>query len=136
MATTSRRSSRVGERRRASPAPAAKADKSAKPGGDGKTNGGSGAAVEAKAAAGKAGKSDKMVRDTFKMPRREYALIDEVKKRCRALGVDVKKSDVLRAGLVAMAELSDERLGEMLRPLSAARAGRVAGKRAKSPASV
>lgn len=73
-----------------------------------------------------------MVRDTFKMPQGEYDLIAEIKQRCRALGVQVKKSDVLRAGLAAMRDLSDERLGEVMRPLTAARAERVARKQATS----
>ena len=76
--------------------------------------------------------SDKIVRDTFKMPQREYALIDELKQRCLALGVDVKKSEVLRAGLVAIRELSDERLAEVMRPLTAARAERAARKPSRS----
>ena len=73
-----------------------------------------------------------MVRDTFKMPQGEYDLIAEIKQRCRALGVQVKKSDVLRAGLAAMRDLSDERLGEVMRPLTAARAERAARKQATS----
>ena len=100
------------------------------------TNGGSGATRKAKPAASNARKSDKMVRDTFKMPRREYELIDELKKRCRALGVEVKKSEVLRAGLVAMRELSDERLGDVVRPLTAARAEGASRKRPKSATAV
>ena len=96
------------------------------------TNGRDGGAAKSKAAADKTRKSDKMVRDTFKMPQREYELIDELKKRCRALGVEIKKSEVLRAGLIAMRELSDERLGDVVRPLTAPRAERAASKRAKS----
>ena len=76
-------------------------------------------------------KGPKIVRDSFKMPQPDYALIAAVKERCRAFGVDIKKSEVLRAGLLAMRELSDERLGEVVRPLTAARAERDARKRTK-----
>ena len=132
MATTSRKGSRVGEGQRASSASAAKRDKPFERSGDGMTNGRDGGAAKSNAAADKTRKSDKMVRDTFKMPQREYELIDELKKRCRALGVEIKKSEVLRAGLIAMRELSDERLGDVVRPLTAPRAERAASKRAKS----
>ena len=132
MAATSRKTSRARQRHAASLPAGGKRGAVAK-----RTNGGTtgrkSGAVKAKAANGTA-KRDKIVRDTFKMPRGEYALIDELKQRCRALGVDVKKSEVLRAGLVAMRELTDERLSEVMRPLAAARTERAARKQAKSAA--
>ena len=134
MATTLRKTSRGRPRQAPSARPQPKREAAAK-----RANGGAGGAagdgaVKAKTAkrADKTGKSDRIVRDTFKMPQREFALIDELKQRCRALGVEVKKSEVLRAGLLAMRELSDERLGQVVRPLTAARTGRAARKQAKS----
>lgn len=140
MATTSRKASRVQQKQRASARSGREADERAKRANVGAANGDGGAAprkpvsaVKA-AAAEKAGKGPKIVRDSFKMPEAEYALIGQLKKRCRAFGVDIKKSEVLRAGLLAMRELSDERLGEVVKPLTAARAERAARKRGKSAA--
>lgn len=134
MATTSRRASRAGQRQAASPRAAGKRQRAKR--GNGVANGGRKSLPakpkSTKRAVGGKGKSDKMVRDTFKMPQGEYDLIAEIKQRCRALGVQVKKSDVLRAGLAAMRDLSDERLGEVMRPLTAARAERAARKQATS----
>lgn len=61
------------------------------------------------------------VRDKFTMPARDYGLIDALKKRCRTLGIDVKKSELLRAGLAAVHSLPDDRLVEVMKPLVAAR---------------
>ena len=134
MATTLRKTSRGRQRQAPSARPQLKREAAVK-----RANGGAGDAagdgpVRAKTAkrADKTGKSDRIVRDTFKMPQREFALIDELKQRCRALGVEVKKSDVLRAGLLAMRDLSDERLGQVVRPMAAARTERAARRQAKA----
>ena len=71
-------------------------------------------------------KAQRRVRDTFTMPARDYGLIAELKKRCRALGVDVKKSELLRAGLAALHGFDDERLRDLVAPLAAARGDRKA----------
>jgi hypothetical protein len=57
-------------------------------------------------------KRDKLVRDAFSMPAREFALIGQLKKRCLSFGVKVKKSELLRMGLAAINQLTDERLAE------------------------
>lgn len=49
----------------------------------------------------------KLVRDSFTIPKTEYAAIDELKTRAIALGTSVKKSELLRAGLMALVGMSD-----------------------------
>ena len=70
---------------------------------------------------------ERRVRDTFSMPTEDYQVIDELKKRCRALGLEVKKSELLRVGLKSIRALPDERLAELMKPLVAARAERSSG---------
>jgi len=52
----------------------------------------------------------KMVRDSFTMPETDYAQLEELKKRCLHAGVHVKKSELLRAGLLTLSRLSDNAL--------------------------
>lgn len=49
----------------------------------------------------------KLVRDSFKLPKSELALLDELKARAARLGQPAKKSEVLRAGVQALAALGD-----------------------------
>jgi hypothetical protein len=52
-------------------------------------------------------KKPKMVRDSFTMPKDEYTVIDSLKVRSGKLGQAVKKSELLRAGIKALAAMSD-----------------------------
>ena len=52
-------------------------------------------------------KKPKMVRDSFTMPKDEYVVIDSLKLRGGKLGQGVKKSELLRAGIKALAAMSD-----------------------------
>jgi len=52
-------------------------------------------------------KKPKLVRDSFTIPKTEFAAIDKLKTRAIALGTSVKKSELLRAGLMALQGLSD-----------------------------
>lgn len=52
-------------------------------------------------------KKPKMVRDSFTMPKDEYTVIDSLKVRSGTLGQAVKKSELLRAGIKALAAMSD-----------------------------
>jgi translation elongation factor EF-Ts len=52
-------------------------------------------------------KKPKMVRDSFTMPKDEYVVIDSLKVRSGKLGQSVKKSELLRAGIKALAAMSD-----------------------------
>lgn len=49
----------------------------------------------------------KLVRDSFTIPKREYAAIDTLKKRAAKAGLPSKKSELLRAGLMALASMGD-----------------------------
>ena len=51
-------------------------------------------------------KKIKMVRDTFTMPESDFEKLAELKKKCIAAGVPVKKSELLRVGLVSILKLS------------------------------
>ncbi|MEN9657714.1 MAG: hypothetical protein RL571_1179 [Pseudomonadota bacterium] len=48
-------------------------------------------------------KKAKLVRDCFTIPELEYPQLAALKQRCLAAGVAVKKSELLRAGLQALA---------------------------------
>ena len=52
----------------------------------------------------------KLIRDSFSIPENEYALFSTLKQRALAAGVDVKKSEVLRAALATLAKLDDAAL--------------------------
>ena len=52
-------------------------------------------------------KKVKMVRDSFIMPKAEYAALDELKQRAALLGCPLKKSELLRAGIKLLAALPD-----------------------------
>ena len=57
----------------------------------------------------KTGKAPKarLVRDSFRFPEAEYAVLDALKDRAVKAGKAVKKSELLRAGLKALAALPD-----------------------------
>lgn len=49
----------------------------------------------------------KLVRDSFTIPKNEYAALDALKTRALQLGLAAKKSELLRAGLMALSTMSD-----------------------------
>lgn len=52
-------------------------------------------------------KKPKLVRDSFTIPKDEYVVIEALKTRAGKLGQAVKKSELLRAGIKALAAISD-----------------------------
>lgn len=50
----------------------------------------------------------KLVRDSFTIPKAEYALIGELKLRAQRLARPAKKSELLRAGIGALNAMSDK----------------------------
>jgi hypothetical protein len=52
-------------------------------------------------------KKPKLVRDSFTIPKDEYEVIDALKTRGGKLGQAIKKSELLRAGIKALAAMSD-----------------------------
>jgi hypothetical protein len=67
---------------------------------------------------------EKPVRDSFTMPESDFALVGHLKERCLGFKRPVKKSELLRAGLHALAVLSDAELRKRLDALVPLKAGR------------
>lgn len=55
-------------------------------------------------------KKPKLVRDSFTIPETDYALFATLKQRALSAGVEVKKGEILRAAVVALAKLDDVEL--------------------------
>jgi hypothetical protein len=66
----------------------------------------------------------KLVRDSFTMPKAEYAVIDELKQRAAKLGRPAKKSELLRAGVKALNTMTDEVLRAALSAVPTIKTGR------------
>ncbi|SCC94322.1 conserved hypothetical protein [Thiomonas sp. X19] len=66
----------------------------------------------------------KLVRDSFTIPRNEYAVLDALKDRLVDLKRPAKKSEVLRAGIGLLATLSDVALLAALEAVPAIKTGR------------
>ncbi|MBK9441843.1 MAG: hypothetical protein IPN53_11235 [Comamonadaceae bacterium] len=52
-------------------------------------------------------KKPKLVRDSFTIPKLEYLILDQLKQRSGTLGTMAKKSELIRAGIKALAEMPD-----------------------------
>ncbi len=52
----------------------------------------------------------KMVRDSFTMPADDYAKLNLLKIKCLENGIEVKKSELIRAGLIALSAMPDKAL--------------------------
>lgn len=66
----------------------------------------------------------KMERDSFTMPKEEYAQIAALKKRMETVGKPVKKSELLRAGLKLLSGLEDAALQAALATIPTIKTGR------------
>ena len=73
----------------------------------------------------------KVVRDSFTMPIADYELIATLKERCIRLGLAMKKSELLRAGLAALHRLPDDALKGVVEAVESVKTGRPAGKKKK-----
>lgn len=71
-------------------------------------------------------KKPKMVRDSFTFPKAEYAVLDALKLRAAKLGKPAKKTEVLRAGIKAIAAMSDAALLAALQAVPSLKTGRPA----------
>ena len=92
---------------------------------------GAGAPVERKRKAAKSVKLVKVIRDSFTMPAAEHQLIGALKNRCIGLGVAIKKSELLRAGLAALVRLPDQKLAKAVAAVESVKTGRPPGKKKK-----
>jgi hypothetical protein len=80
-------------------------------------------AVEQKA---KRAKKEKVVRDSFTMPKSDYEKIAALKQKCLDAGVAVKKSELLRAGLLLLEGIPVDRLLEAIAAVETVKTGRPA----------
>lgn len=71
-------------------------------------------------------KKPKLVRDSFSIPKTEYAAIDALKTRAVSLGTTVKKSELLRAGLMALQGMGDAAFQRALAAVPTLKTGRPA----------
>lgn len=69
-------------------------------------------------------KKIKMVRDSFTMPVNEYSQFAALKRKCQLVGVHVKKSELLRAGLLCLSKLSDPELVNVVGQVEILKTGR------------
>lgn len=67
----------------------------------------------------------KLIRDSFSMPKDDYAKIGELKELCLKSGMQVKKSELLRAGLHALGKLSAAQLKAALSGLEKIESGKL-----------
>lgn len=78
-----------------------------------------------------AGAQGKVIRDSFTMPADDYERIGILKQRCIGLGVAIKKSELLRAGLAMLERLPDENLAAVAAAVESVKTGRPPGKKKK-----
>jgi hypothetical protein len=69
-------------------------------------------------------KKPKLVRDSFTMPKAEYGVIADLKERAGKLSCEIKKSELIRAGIKALANLSDTNLVAALKLVPTIKTGR------------
>lgn len=74
-------------------------------------------------------KKAKLVRDSFTIPKAEYLVLDDLKQRAARLTRPAKKSELLRAGIKALAALSDAAFLTALQQVPAIKTGRPALKK-------
>lgn len=71
-------------------------------------------------------KKPKLVRDSFTIPKVEYAVLESLKARAAKAGVPSKKSEVLRAGIKALAGMGDAAFAAALNAVPSIKTGRPA----------
>lgn len=69
-------------------------------------------------------KKPKLVRDSFTIPKTEYNVLDELKQRAGRLANPAKKSELLRAGIKALAAMSDVAFLAAVQAVPAIKTGR------------
>ncbi|WP_321812835.1 MULTISPECIES: hypothetical protein [unclassified Burkholderia] len=74
----------------------------------------------------KRAKKPKVVRDSFTMPKQDYDKIQALKQKCLEAGVAVKKSELLRAGLIMLEAAATTRLLAAVKAVETVKTGRPA----------
>lgn len=69
-------------------------------------------------------KKPKMVRDSFTFPKAEYTVLQELKDRSNNLSNPAKKTELLRAGIKALAALNDADFLKAIRSVPSLKTGR------------
>lgn len=69
-------------------------------------------------------KKVKVVRDSFTIPKTEFTQIADMKKRAMTLGVEIKKSELIRAGLQVISGLPDASFKKALAAIPTVKTGR------------
>ena len=76
--------------------------------------------------ADKTAKKPKLVRDSFTIPKAEYNVLDDLKQRAAQLAHGVTKSELIRAGIKALAAMPDAAFLKALAQVPAIKTGRPA----------
>ena len=71
-------------------------------------------------------KKPKLVRDSFTIPKAEYLILDDLKQRAVRTGTPTKKSELLRAGIKALAAMTDSGFKAALSAVPTIKTGRPA----------
>lgn len=66
----------------------------------------------------------KVIRDTFTLPLTDYSLLDECKKRGVSVQYVVTKSEIVRAGLILLHNLTDDNFIEAIKAVKKIKTGR------------
>lgn len=69
-------------------------------------------------------KKTSVIRDSFTLPQEDYELIGMLQNRCLNLATNVNKSELMRAGLHALNNLSDRALLAVVADLTKVKTGR------------
>ena len=69
-------------------------------------------------------KKPKLVRDSFTIPKAEYLVLEDLKQRAGKMSSPAKKSELLRAGIKALAAMADSALLAALQAVPTIKTGR------------
>jgi hypothetical protein len=69
----------------------------------------------------------KMIRDSFTLPENDYAILGLLKSKCLESGVEIKKSELVRAGLLALSKMPVEILVRAVNEVERLKTGRPKG---------
>jgi hypothetical protein len=68
--------------------------------------------------------TERVLRDCFTIPASEYVQIERLRERCLGFAIPVTKSQLLRAGLRVLSDMSDVALLEAVQSLKKVKVGR------------
>lgn len=69
-------------------------------------------------------KKFKVVRDSFTIPKNEFTQLSDMKKRALSLGLEIKKSELIRAGLLLLGAATDTAFKKALTAVPTLKTGR------------